>query len=599
MAHLKKYTDEYRRELVAKGGESLFFFCKGILGYKDLEEKPHLELCENLDGRGTWGQWNRGLVTASRGFLKSSICTIGWPIREGLYKVNWSCRILGSSWENVKMNFFDKITAIFKDSGHRDFLLWLYGDPSNPQWYRIPRNFEGWTDRQIVFRRTDPLATPAITYKGMGSDQEGWHGNAVIIDDPEGADSTGGSAASEEARRTVHSVAPPLLIDPRTGQILVVATPHGDQPLVYQILEDKNGRIEWDNDKRAFKQWFKPILGPDGKPTWPERYGEAECKMIQATEDEKTWDQQRMLRKTSSASSMFDFDLVRRAFFKYTATGVIEYPVRLMDEKAWYERGEYLETLETRRVHPREMRYYLHVDFTHRKDTVSSWHGNSRPARPSVVAVGVAPDFHAFVLGYWSPQEKSDLDEHARQIYRYYAKFGAFQVTYDPVGAQAWFSDYAEKLEKSETAFQRMKSSGQWSSARMLPRLSSRLVEDKRTTRESKESVISDRLMPWFKASCLHLHEKHDELLFQIKGFPDDTPYVDIVDALAQGPPVWQPPLGGDKQQHLKDRNSLQRRIAQKHTGYYNPYPIGATKPEQWMPDAPEGAVPENVTHPS
>lgn len=601
MVAVAKFNNKTRQELRDKGGKSLFFFAHFCLGMKDLAEQPHLELCENLDGRGTWGpNWTRGLVTASRGFLKSSIATIAYPIREGLYRWNWSCRILGSSEDNVKVNFFDPITNLFREGPNRNLLIWLYGDPSDPDWYRIPERFDGWTDKQLVFRRTDPLAKPAITYKGMGSDQEGWHGDLVIGDDLEGGDYGKSNVDADAAYRAVYSIAPPLLISPETGKILVVGTPHGGNPLVYRILEDRHGRIEWDNSKRDWKFWFKPLVDAEGKSNWPERFPDRTIEALKRTEDPKTYEQQRLLKKISGTSLLFNMDAIRDAFYKFKdrTRKVLQYPVRMLDVEKFEKTGVYKEEIEWREVHVAELRFFLHVDFVHRKDTVGDYHKGNRPSRPAIVATGVSPDNHIFVMGYWSPDEgTSDLDDQALNVYRYYRDFAPYQVTFDPIGAQVWFRDYAAKLEKFEPSLRKIHSTGKFGRPRRLPTLSSKLVEDKRPYRESKDAVIADRLDPWIRSSTLHFRaDGMDDLLHQLRGFPEDTKYVDIVDALAQGPPIWTAPMGSEQSQSHIARDRYSRRVIEKHTGYWPAYARhggnDAFHAKPRFHDAPPGVLP-------
>lgn len=90
--------------------------------------------------------------------------------------------------------------------------------------------------------------------------------------------------------------------------------------------------------------------------------------------------------------------------------------------------------------------------------------------------------------------------------------------------------------------------------------------------RAAKEQVVSDRLNPWFQSCNLHIDPEADELIHQLKGFPDDSQYVDLVDALAQGPPIWEPPAPKFTDQVRAKSDALLRRIVDKYTGYYSPY---------------------------
>lgn len=566
-----EFTEDKRLELYNLGRDSLFFFAKGILRMKDLAEKPHLDWCEKLDGRGDWGpDWRRGIVAAARGFLKTSLATIAFSLHRSIYRPNWAVRIIGSSSDNVRINIFDPMLNLFGqgpdgESEHSRWLFWLYRS-------RIPEEFAGWNTEQLSFIRTDPLAKPSVTYKGIGSDQEGWHGDCVIIDDPEGADADKVKSVNVDAKRVIDN-AVPLLADPATGQVLVVNTSHGNKPVLYEILEDDKGRIEWDNTKRDWKIIFVPIVDAEGNPSWPDRYPAEQIRFIKATTDPIVLERQFYLRKYVASGSLFSKEAVVNGFAKWLIPQrIIEYPVLLFDQDKWYKKGEWVTKTEQRQVRVEHLRYYLHVDPKHREDTIdANYSGTSRPSRAAQVVVGLAPDGHAFVMGIWS--DDVGLEPQVRQVYRAYQTWGPHSVTFDPVGAQVWFRSYCSMLERSDMRFRLLQSSGRYSAKRILPSLVGRLVEDKRSTREDKVDVIYNRLSPLINACMLHFFPSNqDELLHQVYGFPDNTTYVDLVDALAQGPPVWQPPARAELAVELKRSQKLLIQVASKYTGYAAPY---------------------------
>lgn len=600
MPEILKHNETLRAEMRKRGGESLFFFNKAILGMPDLAEKPHLDICERLDGRGDWGDWRRGIVATSRGFLKTSICTIGFPLREALYRWNWSCRILGSSHDNAKKNFYDKIIALLMQGPQRNLIWWLYGDSGwrddngQPGTYdRLPVDLIGTTDTQLVLNRTDPFAPAAITYRGIASDQEGYHGNLILLDDPEGAESQTSEAARVSASEALFSIAPPLLIDPTRDRILLVGTPHGpDGGVVYQALEQRKGRFERDNRKRNWKYIYLPIVDDKGQPNWPNsRYGEEGIKLTKDTVTQQTWDQQYLLKKSSTGGSVFNYAKIESGFYRWKIPGrEVQYSAILWDREAWEKQGLYKTELELRSGDVREMRFYGHVDFTHKADSIGIYNRKNRPSQAAIVVVGVLPDGHAFVLGTWTA--KVEPEEQFRMVYWFDKRFGFHQVTFDAIGAQVWFKDYAASLERTSPAYRSYKTTGQYGPIRTVSRLTSRLIEDKRTTQEAKDAVIVDRLRPRFSDGSLHLHEDHHELLYQLRGFPDDTQFVDLCDALAQGPIVWKAPISVDPKKvgrwsSLSDADAF-RQVADKYTGYSCPWREPRRKP--LFPDEPDDA---------
>lgn len=589
-------NEERRRELFLRGADSLYFFAQGILGFEDLEFEPHMELCENLLGRGSWGDWRQGLVCASRGFLKSSICTIAFPLHQAIYRNNFSSRIIGSSWENAKLNFFMPMLRMFTVSNRRNFLHWLYdrcicnGSSKCPYCggtnMRLMPNMEGTNESQLVLSQTDPLAKPAITFKGIASDQEGYHGNLVILDDPEGADAEKSDTTNTDALRAWAN-STPLLIDPMTCRILTVCTPHGDDPLAWRLLEDDQGNIEWDNRKRAIKVWWKPIVNSEGKPNWPERFSDDRVELLRQTigvRAPKVFEQQYLLRKTLAGGGMFDMASIKAGFWQWKIRGrIIDYPVLMLDPNKWYGKGVREVTEERRTVHMDELRFYIHFDPIHKEDPIARPSGTSRPSRAAIVVCGVAPDGHVFVLATWSDQVS--IDKQLAELFRHYRMFGPFHVTYDPTGAQYWIEEIVKTYERSNPAYQFPRTTGLHVPSRRLPSLSSRIVADRRSPRQSKEEVIQGRLEPWFNERTLHLEATQDEILHQLAGFPDNTTYVDLVDALAQGPVQWLPPGGRRMRESKTAGERLMRALSDPYTGYIDPWTDTAgSKPSRLLP---------------
>lgn len=590
----KTQTEAYRKELFLRGSESLYFFIQAILGNDRLAEVPHLELCKALDGTGDWGpSWKRGMVCASRGFLKTTIGTIGWAMWKALYNANWSCRILGATFENAKMNFYDPIMNIFLRGPRSQFLMWLYGkcicrgSKSCPfcggTGRRIPEGWEGTNERQVILSRSNPLAKPAVTFKGITSDQEGYHGNAIIIDDPEGADTERHESGHVDAERALaHCV--PLLVNPLDDQILLVLTPHGTDPLAYRVLDQEGG--SFDNKTREWKVWWKPIVDGAGNSNWPDHFTQDAVDFLRRTTDPRVWEQQYLLRRVSSTAAFFEKGEIDGAFYRWSIPRYeIEYPIVEMDEREWTEHGKLVVRERKGKVKVGDLRFYLHADLVHRSDTVSKhWSGGNRPSKAAFVVTAVSPDFHVFVIAYWT--DRASLPEQVSHLFDHYRTYGPHEVSFDPVGAQTWFRDFVQQAERSDFRFQGMETKGTYGAKRRLPLLSSRMVEDKRVTggsiRLSKEEYIWERLRPWLQTKTLHFHAGQDEMLAQMYGFPDNTEYVDLVDALAQGPPIWKPGLPQGEEAPRDRRSILLRKAMDKYTGYFNPYTLPGEPQGGW-----------------
>jgi hypothetical protein len=75
-----------------------------------------------------------------------------------------------------------------------------------------------------------------------------------------------------------------------------------------------------------------------------------------------------------------------------------------------------------------------------------------------------------------------------------------------------------------------------------LRSVANRMEAGSKTT-ESKEWMWREVLSPWVNTGIVHLHRlEHEALIRQMLRLWDEKQPVDLIDALAQGPQVWQPP---------------------------------------------------------
>ena len=530
MAHLIRFDEDKRRELVELGRRDLFFFCKGILGFADLTEEFHWELARFVmrgfdprllkalrrESAVISDRWNRGLVCAWRGSLKSSIATIGLIVHQSVYVQDHAALLIEQKSDNAKVNHFQPISDLFRASRQADLLQWLFRE-------RIPEGFAGWTTEQIQFVSGDPLAGPSLRYGGIESSYEGVHVNLIVIDDPEGADAEKGEAPNAESWRLVMRRAPPLLIHPERDRILLIATPHGEDPVVHQIREKA---------RSAFAIYWREVVDSEGRSRWPERFTPSTLATLKL--DKELWDKQYLLRKSSRSEAVFDLERIQSHLYEWAARPqLLSYPVEVYDPEDLDAEGYPAVLRERRTIAVDACRRYLHCDPKHkdRGETVT------RPSQAAIVAVAVSPDFHVFVLDTWA--DEVGLEKLADKLYLFYRRWAPSLVTMEFVGAQSWFRDYARVLESQK--YRRIVSLPAYPGGGLvLPRLTSRLIASAKAN-ENKEQTIVTQLSSWLHAGRLHLRADQEHLLAQLESFPQATALKDLLDALAQGPPVWKP----------------------------------------------------------
>lgn len=565
MAHVLKFTEEYRQELLAKQAESLLFFGASILGYDAYDDSlgrstlapVHSDLCSFLEGRPPYGPWNRGLVCASRGLGKSTWASQVYPCWRAINIPDFAVKLIGSTDTNVKVNHFEPLRKTFMESERTDFLLWLFQ-------HRIPVGFAGWNSETIDFIHRRQPAYPSITYWGKGSKFEGNHPDLIVGDDWDSAD------ANESPLHNVASYAcyqrcVPLLRNPQRSQFLLVGTPWGDNPIVYQL-----------KDRKDFSVFWRPILDASGNSEWPERFP---AHVIASLREEEIWDTQYMLRRRSSRNTIFLPEAIDAS--RYQRDGLIcKYRGFEFDPAAMDELGLNRPTEVPAAYSIEDMLTFVHVDPKHKTEEEMSKktrrRDRGRPADAAIVVTGVTPDYHIFVLDTWA--KDAGLDELAREVFRRYCTWGAITVTFEPIGAQMWFRTFVETMERQDPRWAHPQNPNKRERFSDLPRMSSRLVEAEKGPL-SKEYLWRERLAPWINHKILHLHPSQEQLRHQLLHVMDETVAVDLVDALAQGAGrddkgrvIWRAPMGRADEQKIRARRRYVEAKAAKVSGLVRPW---------------------------
>lgn len=538
---LPKFTESFKQAELAKGERSLFYFGVSILGFDawddDLKRSTlqpfHRDLCHFLEGRHPHHPWNEAVVCGFRGCAKSTWATKAYPWWRGLYRPNFSCKILGNSSDNVKLNHFGPMLNLFLSSDRADYLQWLFS-------HRIPSGFAGWSKEQIALIQDNATALPFLTYQGLDSKLESYHGNLIILDDPEGADAEKSRVGNEEAWNAYEN-AHPLLISQNSDQILVTLTPHGERPLAWRLREMENWNGPADNARSHIKFWWLPVTDENGKSQWPERISDASLERLRKLRNSS---QQYWLRKRSSEATLFDMDTIRKSFYSFTdRRSSIVYKAVRYDPDELDELGRTKEEEEQVIVELRKLRFFIHFDPLHRTPlTRRSPLSKQRPAKAAIGVSGVNQDLHTFAIDLWT-DGKAGLIEQVEKLFQKYCLFAAHRVTFEGVGAQIWLIDYIKSLEAARASWGSPMSSDAIIGVRVpLPRMSTRLVEADKTN-ESKEQIFREALSPYTNSGTFHVRADQDELLYQLTNALNEDVECDLVDAYAQGPSVWSAPL--------------------------------------------------------
>lgn len=525
----KRDIDELRRQSDA----SVFFFARAILGFDYLRPEVHGELCGKLQNLF---ELHRLLVSGFRSCGKTT-CTQSAILWHGLTKIDLCGLLIEQRLENAEMHIAE-MQRLMKQN---PLFLQVYKD-------RIPPGFAGWNTQTIVFNRKSPRAKPFLRIAGLPSKLESQHYDFLWCNDLEGADADISDAPNRDSENFLFSRADPLLNSP-DKPILVEGTPHGQRPLVWKLR-----RLE------EWHKWWLPVHDENRRPTMPWYYGDKhidrlyeKAKISRAAQ--RQLDQQYLLREHTSVGGQFAIEQIRSMCYEFErgSARMIRYPAIVLQKKDPWSSEEPEPTVEWRNIDLSCCRYYIHADAKHKDETEKA--KDSRPSVASIVVVGVTPDFHMFVADYWEAPV-GNLGEQMKNYVRLYEKWGCYGATYEAVAAQVWFKDAIEQYERAYGKQYRARLNVANRTSRRLPMLSSRLEESHKAN-TPKEIQIIGSLEFYFDLGLLHLHASQTSLLHQLQIFPSDSEPIDGIDALAQGPTVWQPPLSDEYRDVLRKRRDL------------------------------------------
>jgi len=200
--------------------DSLFILAHAILDYKDVNQRTHGEIIQTLESSG-----QRKLIVMPRGSLKSSLCTIAYPIwllnKEPNERVLIDSEVYGNS-----CTYLREIKTHMK---HNKPLVSLFGDYEGELWNN---------DEIIIKQRTRPLKEPSITAGALGTTRVGQHYSTIIFDDLNSPKNTNNK---ENAQKVIDHYKYYLSILEPNGTAIIVGTRYSENDLIGHILLNELG----------------------------------------------------------------------------------------------------------------------------------------------------------------------------------------------------------------------------------------------------------------------------------------------------------------------------------------------------------------------
>ncbi len=198
--------------------DSLFQFATEVLGFRDLNLRTHGPTIEVLES-----SWERKLVVLPRGCLKSSLCSVAYPIWRLIKNPNLRILLDSEVYTNSAKFLFEIKGLIQSQEFVRHYGNWKPGKLG----FR-------WTEGEIdISERTIIKKEANITCSGVGAQKTGQHYDLIISDDLSSPKNT----TTKEIREKVktHFRLYSSLLDPG-GELAVVGTRYHTEDTIGHIL---------------------------------------------------------------------------------------------------------------------------------------------------------------------------------------------------------------------------------------------------------------------------------------------------------------------------------------------------------------------------
>lgn len=252
---------------------SLYFFTKGILGYDWLVPHVHGSVCKALSDFST----NCKLIVLPRGWLKTTICSIAYPIWLSIRNPNIRILIV----QNSATNAMKKLGVIRTQWENNELLRALYPN-------LLPNANSVWKAESICLSRSSSF--PESTYEAAGTSTRvvSRHYDVVIEDDTVAPDfdELGDESLAPTAENVEKAIGwhrtnlLPLLNNPQKDISLVVGTRWYDKDLIRWVTDNEP---HYNIITRACRENDLGEPDPRGKITYPERFNDETLRRLEVT----------------------------------------------------------------------------------------------------------------------------------------------------------------------------------------------------------------------------------------------------------------------------------------------------------------------------
>ena len=235
----KQREQEENQKLYKVYENDILAFAEDFLGHMLINDVPdfHKDIYKMLPRE------KRIVLAAPRGFAKSYICSVIYPLHQALFQHKKDICIISAS-EGLAVELLRKIRTEFETN---DTILQFFGDMRSPKW----------TEGHLILNTGINLRA-----RGAGGQIRGFRPDCVILDDIE----TDESVVSEEQRSKLRDWIFKACINTLLphGQFVMIGTLIHPLALLNEILLNDNG---W--PKKKYKAYIDGIQ-KEGQELWPD-----------------------------------------------------------------------------------------------------------------------------------------------------------------------------------------------------------------------------------------------------------------------------------------------------------------------------------------
>ena len=290
------------RDIHAKWRElaktNLYFLCKFVLGFEDLEPDTHMDMCEFIQGPAQWK-----LFVGSRGILKTTICTIGRAIQVAINDPNARCLIIQANDSTAR----GPVSQIREKFENCKILRDLFPEiiPSD-----VERRRGRWSDQWVQLKRDKTYSEPTFKAMGVSGNVVGTHWSHIFRDDIVSAKRDSSTdeiiaPSREDVDKAIgqHKLVHGIMTDPSTCEVYDVCNRWSRYDFVQYLLDHG----EYQNDKETNHTYkVMPVRDKDtGNLLWPERFTDQICSDIEKDQGSYFYATQYMCDPVDPVRSLF------------------------------------------------------------------------------------------------------------------------------------------------------------------------------------------------------------------------------------------------------------------------------------------------------